>query len=111
MSGSSAWSVSRRRLFTGAGTVGAAAALAACGTSKTSSPTGSTGSVASGSVGSVTLDSDNPTWAKGFTQAGVALKGITGTAVTPISLPTTENYEQVVKTALQTPKTADIVKW
>lgn len=106
MTSTSGRSLNRRQLLVGAG---AAAVLSACSSGDSRGAGGSGGS--GGNAESITLDSDNPTWADGFTKAGVALKGITGSAVKPISVPTTENYQQVVRTALKTPKTADVVKW
>jgi multiple sugar transport system substrate-binding protein len=64
-----------------------------------------------GASGPLELFSDNPTWQKGFTDAGEALKKLTGHGLAPASLPSTANYEQVVRTSVGTKKTKDLVKW
>jgi multiple sugar transport system substrate-binding protein len=79
----------------------AAAALAACGT----------GGHSAGKSGPLSLYSDNPSWTPGFKKAGNVLQTITGHGLAPVTLPSTANYEQVVKTSLTTAKATDIVKW
>jgi multiple sugar transport system substrate-binding protein len=64
-----------------------------------------------GETGPLQLYSDNPTWQSGFVQAGDALKKLTGHGLAPQSLPSTANYEQVVRTSIGTNKTKDLVKW
>src|SRR5690242_19873186 len=64
-----------------------------------------------GDTGPLSLYSDNPTWEKGFTQAGDALQRITGRGIKPVSVPSTSDYEQVVRTSISTRKTNDLVKW
>ncbi|MFG1610783.1 ABC transporter substrate-binding protein [Actinoplanes sp. NPDC049265] len=62
-------------------------------------------------TGPLSLYSDNPTWEKGFTEAGTALQKITGRGIKPVSVPSTSDYEQVVRTSISTKKTNDLVKW
>lgn len=104
---------SRRAVLAAAGMAATAATVAACsGGGGSGGGSGGGGGGQSGAgPGLVTLDTDNPTWAEGFKKVGTTMKSITSTGITPVSVPTTENYQQVVKTALQTNKTADIVKW
>ncbi len=78
-----------------------AGVAAACGDS------GSSGT----ETGPLSLYSDNPTWEKGFTDAGTALQKITGRGIKPVSVPSTSDYEQVVRTSITTRKTNDLVKW
>jgi multiple sugar transport system substrate-binding protein len=96
--------LTRRQILAG-GAAGAVAltlpALAACGGGK--KPASATGNV--------TLYSDNPEWKDGFVKAGETLKGVTGYGFEPLSVPTTTEYQQVIRSSLQTPKTADVIKW
>ena len=94
-----------RRLMVGGVAVTLAVGLAACGG-------GSGGAGASQSASEVTLYSDNPQWKDGFEKVSVDLKKTTGgIGITPLSIPSTSNYEQVIRSSITTPKTADIVKW
>lgn len=63
--------------------------------------------------GSIALQiySDNPSWADGFQAAGDEIAKITGHTFEAVSLPSTENYQQVVQASLSTKKPGDIVKW
>ncbi|MEV6634945.1 extracellular solute-binding protein [Actinoplanes sp. NPDC051470] len=69
------------------------------------------GSEPAGGAGPLSLYSDNPTWEKGFVDAGTALQKITGRGIKPVSVPSTSDYEQVVRTSITTRKTNDLVKW
>lgn len=93
----------RRRSIVAAGAAAAMAlvALTACGSS------GGGGA----STGSLTLYNDNPQWASGFAQVGAAVKKLTGYDFTPVALPSTANYTQVVQNSLDTSKPGDIIKW
>ena len=60
---------------------------------------------------SLSIYSDQPAWKDFFVQAGTNLKKITGHGLTPVSLPSTANYAQVVQASLSTNKPGDIIKW
>jgi ABC-type sugar transport system permease subunit/ABC-type glycerol-3-phosphate transport system substrate-binding protein len=64
-----------------------------------------------GASGPLELYSDNVTWEQGFKDAGEALKKLTGHGLSPAAVPSTANYEQVVRTSVTTKKTKDLVKW
>jgi multiple sugar transport system substrate-binding protein len=98
-------SISSRRLHRVAGLL-LAAVLAS-----TTAAACSGGKSSAGTTGPLSLYSDNPTWQQGFIDSGDALKKITGHGIQPISLPSTANYEQVVRTSISTHKTMDLVKW
>jgi len=66
-----------------------------------------------GSEGSsvVTLNGDRADFAEGYRVAGDALEKITGFTLEARNVPSTENYQQVVRSSLQTSSTTDLVKW
>lgn len=93
---------SRRRMLAGVAALSVIGALtAACGGS----------SHHGGAGGAVTLYTDNPQWKTGFDQVSANIKTLTGSGLEPLSIPSTASYEQVIRSSIQTPKTADIVKW
>lgn len=73
------------------------------------------GSSSGGGQGSdaatVTLNGDRADFAEGYQLAGDALKEITGIGLEAQNVPSTENYQQVVRSSLQTSSTTDLVKW
>ena len=93
-----------RRVLVGGVAVTLAVGLAACG--------GGGDSGGAQAASEVTLYSDNPQWKDGFEKVSVDLKKLTGgTGITPLSIPSTSSYEQVIRSSITTPKTADIIKW
>ncbi|MGI5215919.1 ABC transporter substrate-binding protein [Plantactinospora sp. CA-290183] len=93
--------LSRRHLLAGLAGVGALA-VAGCGNG---------GSTGTGGAKNITLYNDIPLWKDGFIKAGETLRGVSGYGLEPLSVPTTTEYQQVILSSLQTPKTADVVKW
>jgi multiple sugar transport system substrate-binding protein len=85
------------------------ASLALAGLLTGCTATSSTGATTSHAP--LTIYSDNPAWKAGFIQAGQALKKVTGRALSPVSLPSTANYQSVVQASLSTQKPGDIIKW
>lgn len=59
----------------------------------------------------LTIYNDNPQWETGFKSVGDSLQKITGRGFSPVALPSTANYQQVVQSSLATNKPGDIVKW
>ncbi|WP_030154597.1 ABC transporter substrate-binding protein [Glycomyces sp. NRRL B-16210] len=97
------YGVKRRSLVTAvaAGTP-AAIVLASC----------SQGSSSGGQdAGVVTLNGDRADFTDAYELAGAELEKITGYAIEPRNVPSTENYQQVVRSSLQTSSTTDLVKW
>lgn len=70
---------------------------------------------ASGGGGSggdtVTLNGDRADFAEGFALASDALEEITGYGLEARDVPSTENYQQIVRSSLKTNSTTNIVKW
>ena len=94
--------ISRRQILLGGAAGAAAVALGGCGKSSTPNAQAS---------GTIRLYSDNVQWKDGFLKAGEELKKITGYGFEPLAVPTTTEYQQLIRSSLQTPKTADVVKW
>ena len=59
----------------------------------------------------VTLNGDRADFGEGYRLAGDALEEITGFGLEARDVPSTENYQQVVRSSLQTSSTTDLVKW
>lgn len=59
----------------------------------------------------LTLNGDRADFVPGYEAAGAELKKVTGFGLAPRNVPTTENYEQVVRSSLQSTTATDIVKW
>jgi len=59
----------------------------------------------------VTLNGDRADFADGFALASDALNDITGVKLEARDVPSTENYQQIVRSSLKTNSTTDIVKW
>lgn len=81
-----------------------ALSLAACSQGSASTGGGSDGQT-------VTLNGDRADFADGFALASDALKDITGYSLDARDVPSTENYQQIVRSSLKTNSTTDIVKW
>ncbi|HEU5130293.1 MAG TPA: extracellular solute-binding protein [Glycomyces sp.] len=97
------YGMKRRSLVTAAaGGVPAALVLASC--SQGSSSGGQSSDV-------VTLNGDRADFTDAYGLAGAELEAITGYAIEPRNVPSTENYQQVVRSSLQTDSTTDLVKW
>lgn len=92
----------RRRLTIAAAAVVLATSLAACTQGSSS---------ASGGDDVVTLNGDRSDFAEAYSVAGDALQEITGYNLDARNVPSTENYQQVVRSSLQTSSTTDLVKW
>lgn len=92
----------RRRWVAAVAGLAVAASLAAC--AQGSSSTG-------GGVDVVTLNGDRSDFADAYADASTALKGLTGYELDARNVPSTENYQQIVRSSLQTSSTTDLVKW
>lgn len=73
--------------------------------------TGSASGGAKTTEGVVTLNGDRADFVDAFTAAGVELKAAGASAIEPRNVPSTENYQQVIRSSLQTSSTTDLVKW
>ena len=82
-----------------------AATLVACSQGSSSTPQGAAGS------SSITLNGDRADFVEAYTAAGEALESLGGAAIDPRNVPSTENYQQVIRSSLQTDSTTDLVKW
>lgn len=94
--------IRRLGLLALAGTL--ALTLAACGQGSASN-TGSSGE----SV--LTLNGDRADFIDAYKIAGDALEELDGYNIDPRNVPSTENYQQVIRSSLQTDSTTDLVKW
>ncbi|MFD1714494.1 ABC transporter substrate-binding protein [Amnibacterium flavum] len=83
--------------------LGLAASLGACsqGSASTSSAGGST----------LTLNGDRADFVDAYKVAGDALAELGDYSIDPRNVPSTENYQQVIRSSLQTDSTTDLVKW
>lgn len=81
-----------------------AATLAACSQGSSSTPSGGGGSV-------LTLNGDRADFVEAYGVAGEALAGLGVYSIDPRNVPSTENYQQVIRSSLQTDSTTDLVKW
>lgn len=82
--------------------VAAVSLLAACATgSETGEKSGDT----------LTLNGDRADFVAAYTAAGDELKKITGFGIEPRNVPSTENYQQVIRSSLQSSSSTDIIKW
>src|SRR5690606_27779455 len=96
------------RTFRRIGAVGAAVALtvglAACTQGSSSGGSGADGKT-------VTLNGERADFEHGYELAGDALQEITGYQLEARNVPSTENYQQIVRSSLKTNSTTDIIKW
>ncbi|MGV8851462.1 MAG: ABC transporter substrate-binding protein [Rhodoglobus sp.] len=73
-----------------------------------------TGSAAGGGQaqdGVVTLNGDRADFVDGFTAAGIELEAAGASTIEPRNVPSTENYQQVIRSSLKTSSTTDLLKW
>jgi len=61
--------------------------------------------------GAITLNGDRADFTEAYKTAGDALKELGGSTIDPRNVPSTENYQQVIRSSLQTSSTTDLVKW
>lgn len=80
-----------------------AVGLAAC--SQGSSSTNANGD------DTLTLNGDRADFLEAWGIAGDALEGLGDAGIDPRNVPSTENYQQVIRSSLQTSSTTDLVKW
>jgi len=97
-----------RRTINRIGAVGAALALT-IGLAACTQGSSSGGSDQDGKT--VTLNGERADFEHGYELAGEALKEITGYQLEGRNVPSTENYQQIVRSSLKTNSTTDIVKW
>ncbi|GGH50181.1 ABC transporter substrate-binding protein [Microbacterium album] len=83
--------------------VAAGALLAAC----SGGPSDETGA----SPGAVTLNGDRADFLPAYEAASQALEAAGAQGIEARNVPSTENYQQVIRSSLQTNSTTDIVKW
>lgn len=100
-----------RRTETAMKRLGAVAVALALSLSLGACSQGSASGGGGGDTDTVTLNGDRADFADGFALASDALEGITGYALEARDVPSTENYQQIVRSSLKTNSTTDIVKW
>jgi len=59
----------------------------------------------------LTLNGDRADFVEGYEAAGRELAKITGYDIKARNVPTTENYQQVIRSSLRSSSTTDIIKW
>lgn len=64
-----------------------------------------------GSSDTLTLNGDRADFVEAYKTAGDELEEITGFGLKPRNVPSTENYQQVIRSSLQSDSASDIVKW
>lgn len=82
----------------------AAAALLLTACAKGSQTHGSSGDTLS-------LNGDRADFVPAYKAAGAELKKLTGRGIEPRNVPSTENYQQVIRSSLQSSSVTDIIKW
>jgi len=65
----------------------------------------------SGDSSVVTLNGDRADFTEAYAIAGEALEGAAGFGLEARNVPSTENYQQIVRSSLKTDSTTDLVKW
>lgn len=98
------WNGVKRRSLVTAVAGGAPFAIVLAGCSQGSSSGGQ-------SSDTVTLNGDRADFTDAYELAGSELEKITGYGIEPRNVPSTENYQQVIRSSLQTSSTTDLVKW
>lgn len=93
--------MNRRRTWVGLGLTAALLASACAQGSETSG----------GSSDMLTLNGDRSDFVKAYETAGDQLKEITGYGIEPRNVPSTENYQQVIRSSLQSDSATDLIKW
>lgn len=63
------------------------------------------------STDTLTLNGDRSDFVPAYTAAGEELKKLTGFGIEPRNVPSTENYQQVIRSSLQSSSSTDIIKW
>jgi multiple sugar transport system substrate-binding protein len=64
-----------------------------------------------GSSDMLTLNGDRSDFVKAYEAAGGQLKEITGYGIDPRNVPSTEDYQQVIRSSLQSDSATDLIKW
>lgn len=64
-----------------------------------------------GSSDTLTLNGDRADFVEAYEAAGAELEEATGYGIQPSNVPSTENYQQVIRSSLQSDSASDIVKW
>ena len=82
--------------------VAAALLVSACATGSETS---------GGDDAKLTLNGDRADFVKAYEAAGKELAGLTGYDIAPRNVPSTENYQQVIRSSLQSNSATDIIKW
>ena len=59
----------------------------------------------------LTLNGDRADFVEAYESAGTELEKITGYGIEPRNVPSTENYQQVIRSSLQSNSATDIIKW
>lgn len=62
-------------------------------------------------TGTLTLNGDRADFVEAYKASGAELKKITGFGIEPRNVPSTENYQQVIRSSLQSSSSTDIIKW
>ena len=91
-----------RRVAAATAILTASALLAACS---------SGGGAPSGTAGMVTLNGDRADFIPAYEAVSAALEEAGVDGIEARNVPSTENYQQVIRSSLQTDSTTDIVKW
>lgn len=79
--------------------------LGACSQGSSSAPQGG------GEGSALTLNGDRADFVDAYKVAGDALAGLGHPSIDARNVPSTENYQQVIRSSLQTDSTTDLVKW
>lgn len=61
--------------------------------------------------GKLTLNGDRADFLEAWGIAGTALEELGDSGIEPRNVPSTENYQQVIRSSLQTSSTTDLIKW
>jgi multiple sugar transport system substrate-binding protein len=59
----------------------------------------------------LSLNGDRSDFVEAYKAAGEELKKLTGFSIEPRNVPSTENYQQVIRSSLQSSSSTDIIKW
>lgn len=86
----------------------ATASVLALGLSACAQGSSSTSATADGTL---TLNGDRADFLEAWEIAGAALEELGDAGIEPRNVPSTENYQQVIRSSLQTSSTTDLIKW
>lgn len=64
-----------------------------------------------GSSDTLSLNGDRADFVEAYEAAGDELEAITGYGIDPRNVPSTENYQQVIRSSLQSDSATDLIKW